>query len=98
MTTTFQAVDPTTGEKFGATFNESSAQDVVDAITKAAKTKSAFAATSPAKRAAILRAIGAAIESRREKLIEVTMKETALPNGRLSGELSRTVFQLEQFA
>ena len=26
------------------------------------------------------------------------MKETALPNGRLTGELSRTVFQLEQFA
>jgi NADP-dependent aldehyde dehydrogenase len=98
MTTTFQAVDPTTGEKFGASFNESSAQDVVDAITKAAKTKIAFAATSPAKRAAILRAIGAAIESRREKLIEVTMKETALPSGRLTGELSRTVFQLEQFA
>jgi len=53
MTTTFQAVDPTTGESFGASFNESTAQDVVNAITKAAKTKSAFAATSPAKRAAI---------------------------------------------
>ena len=26
------------------------------------------------------------------------MKETALPNGSLTGELSRTVFQLEQFA
>ena len=98
MTTTFQAVDPTTGEKFGATFNESSAQDVVDAIAKAAKTKVELAKATPAKRAAILRAIGVAVEARREKLIEVTMKETALPNGRLTGELSRTVFQLEQFA
>lgn len=98
MTTTFQAIDPTSGEKFGALFNESSAQDVVEAIAKAAKTKKALAATTPAKRAAILRAIGAAIESRREQLIEITMKETALPNGRLTGELSRTIFQLEQFA
>jgi len=98
MTATFQAADPTTGQVFGNSFNESSVQDVSAVIAKASQTKHTFGATSPAKRAAILRAIGAAIESRREKLIEITMKETALPNGRLTGELSRTVFQLEQFA
>ena len=98
MTTTFQAVDPTTGAGFGDAIAEMSKAEVDSLITKAAATAKDFAATSPAKRAAILRAIAAQVEASREKLIEVTMRETALPNGRLTGELSRTVFQLEQFA
>ena len=95
---TFQAVDPTTGSAFGDPITEMSASDVSGLISKAVATKSSFAATSPKERAVILRAIGREIEARREKLIEVGMLETALPNGRLTGELSRTVFQLEQFA
>ncbi len=97
-TTTFQGIDPTTGEAFGDQFSEMSASDVSGLVSKAVAAKSAFANTTPKVRAAALRAIGAAIEESREKLIEVTMRETALPNARLSGELSRTVFQLEQFA
>ena len=95
---TFQAIDPTTGATFGETIQEMSKSDVENLINKAAQQKSALATTSPKDRAALLRNIAAAVESKREKLIEVTMKETALPNGRLTGELSRTVFQLEQFA
>ena len=95
---TFQAISPNTGLGFGDQITEMSASDVSGLISKAVATKSAFAATTPIERAAALRAIGAEIESRREKLIEVGMSETALPNGRLTGELSRTVFQLEQFA
>ena len=95
---TFQGIDPTTGEEFGDQFSEMSASDVSGLVSKAVAAKSAFANTTPKVRAAALRAIGAAIEESREKLIEVTMRETALPNARLSGELSRTVFQLEQFA
>ena len=96
--TTFLAVDPTTGNTFGDPISEMSKDAVQGLIARAAKEKSALAQSSPAKRAELLRAIAAAVESKREKLIEVTMKETALPNGRLTGELSRTVFQLEQFA
>ena len=96
--TTFQAIDPTTGIAFGDQITEMSASDVAGLISKAVATKNSFAATTPKERAAALRAIGEAIESSREKLIEITMRETALPNGRLTGELSRTVFQLEQFA
>ena len=95
---TFQAVDPTTGSAFGDPITEMSASDVSGLISKAVATKSAFAATSPKDRAAALRAIGIEIEARREKLVEAAMRETALPNGRLTGELSRTIFQLEQFA
>ena len=95
---TFQAINPTTGSAFGDKISEMSASDVSGLISKAVATKTAFAATTPKERAAALRAIGDAIEASREKLIEITMQETALPNGRLTGELSRTVFQLEQFA
>jgi NADP-dependent aldehyde dehydrogenase len=95
---TYQAIDPTTGTPFGDAINEMGKSEVESLITKAANQKAKLAATSPLERAAILRAIAAAVESKREQLIEVTMKETALPNGRLTGELSRTVFQLEQFA
>lgn len=95
---TFQAVDPTTGTAFGDQISEMSASDVAGLISKAVATKSAFAKTSPKERAAALRAIAESIEASREKLVEITMRETALPNGRLTGELSRTVFQLEQFA
>ena len=95
---TLQAIDPTTGLAFGDQIAEMSASDVSGLISKAVATKNSFAATTPKERAAALRAIGEAIEASREKLIEITMRETALPNGRLTGELSRTVFQLEQFA
>lgn len=95
---TFQAIDPTTGATFGDAIHEMDQSEVNELIKKAAAQKTKLAATSPAERATLLRNIAAAVESNREKLIEVTMKETALPNGRLTGELSRTVFQLEQFA
>ena len=73
-TTTFQAIDPTTGATFGDQIAEMSASDVSGLISKAVATKSAFAATTPKERAAALRAIGEAIEASREKLIEITMK------------------------
>jgi 2,5-dioxopentanoate dehydrogenase len=95
---TFQAVDPTTGTAFGEQIAEASASDVAGLISRAVATTSSMANTTPVQRAAMLRAIAESIENSREKLIEITMRETALPNGRLTGELSRTVFQLEQFA
>lgn len=49
-------------------------------------------------RAAMLRAMAAALEERREAIIEVAGRETALAPQRLSGELVRTCFQLRSFA
>ncbi len=98
MSTTFQAVDPITGSGFGDPIAEMNQSEVGSRITRAAATAADFSTTSPTKRAAILRAIAAKVEASREKLIEVTMQETGLANGRLTGELSRTVFQIEQFA
>ena len=96
--TTFQAVNPVTGQSFGDAINEMGKSEVEALIAKAAAQKASLSKLSPKERAELLRAIAASVESKREKLIEVTMQETALPNARLSGELSRTVFQLEQFA
>jgi len=98
MTLTFQAVDPSTGSAFGDQIAEMGKSEVDAVINRAAARAADFSATSPTKRAAILRAIATKVEASREKLIEVTMQETGLANGRLTGELSRTVFQIEQFA
>ena len=66
--TTFLAIDPTTGSTFGDPIAEMSKETVQGLISKAAKQKSALAQSSPAKRAELLRAIAAAVESKREKL------------------------------
>ena len=95
---TYQAIDPTTGEAFGNLINEMGKSEVESLISRANNQREKLAASTPQERAAILRSIATVVESKREELIEITMKETALPNGRLTGELSRTVFQLEQFA
>ena len=88
---TYQAIDPTTGEAFGNLINEMDRIEVEGLISRANNQREKLGASTPKERAAILRAIATAVESKREKLIEITMKETALPNGRLTGELSRTV-------
>jgi 2,5-dioxopentanoate dehydrogenase len=95
---TFQAIDPTTGAAFGAAINEMAKSEVETLIGRAASQSENLAESSPKARAALLRAIALEVEGKRDQLIEITMKETALPNARLTGELSRTVFQLEQFA
>lgn len=54
--------------------------------------------TRLAERARFLRRIGQGILDLGDALIERTMAETGLPKGRLEGERSRTVGQLEMFA
>lgn len=49
-------------------------------------------------RASFLNEIAIQIELHREKLVPVAMEESHLPEGRLQGELSRTVNQLKMFA
>jgi NADP-dependent aldehyde dehydrogenase len=53
---------------------------------------------APAKRAAFLEAIAAALESNREQLVQIAGEESHLPAGRLNGELTRTTSQLKLFA
>lgn len=49
------------------------------------------------KRADFMRAIGMKLKSLEDELVEIAMKESNLPEGRLRGELGRTILQLNQY-
>jgi NADP-dependent aldehyde dehydrogenase len=46
----------------------------------------------------VLDQIAAAIEADRQELVDTAMGETGLPNARLNGELTRSIFQFQMFA
>ena len=50
------------------------------------------------QRADFMRGIALALEAIRSKVVPVAMQETHLPEGRLNGELSRTISQLNNYA
>lgn len=65
------------------------------------KANSAFHAAKQADRqtrAAWLKAVGAALEEHRDELVPLAMSESHLPEARLKGELTRTIFQLNLLA
>jgi len=95
---TFRAVKPIDGSSYGAEIAENSKSEVDSLIALAAATSSSLANQSPAERAQLLRAIAAAIESSRDSLIESACAETALPEARIAGEITRTTVQFELFA
>jgi NADP-dependent aldehyde dehydrogenase len=95
---TFRAVKPIDGSSYGAEIAENTKAEVDSRIELAAATSASLAQQSPTERAALLRAIAAAIESNREMLIETACAETALPEARIAGEVTRTSVQFELFA
>ena len=71
----------------------------VDGVCRAAAgVARAWAATSRTDRAAILRAMADALEARRDEIVATAMEESHLDHARLTGELTRTCFQLGHFA
>ena len=95
---TFRAVKPIDGTSYGAEIPEHSKSEVDAFIAKAALVKDAIASQSPKQRAALLRAIATEIEAVRPSLLESACSETALPEARISGEITRTTVQFELFA
>lgn len=92
---TFQS-SHTTGP--GQTFSNAS-RELVDVAAKAAdKAFSSFGSSTPASRAALLRAIATQIEECGDSLTEIGHLETGLPEARLIGERGRTTSQLQLFA
>jgi NADP-dependent aldehyde dehydrogenase len=67
-------------------------------LSAAGRARGPLAASSPGQRAGWLRAVAGALEDSREQLTGVAMRETHLPAGRLTGELTRTAFQLRLLA
>jgi NADP-dependent aldehyde dehydrogenase len=95
---TFTAVKPIDGTPFGEPIHESTQNEIHDAITRAQKVAQQFASLSPAKNAALLRAIADAIEAKRAELLISACAETGLPEGRIGGEITRTTAQFRLFA
>lgn len=96
--TTFHAVNPSDGSDPGAVFTEATASEVDRAMWAAEHAFREYAHTSPAQRAAFLRAIAEELIALGPVLLERASAETALPMPRLEGERGRTVGQLRLFA
>ncbi|MFT4514501.1 MAG: alpha-ketoglutaric semialdehyde dehydrogenase [Planctomycetota bacterium] len=94
----FHGVDPVSGKNLEPGYAEATPEQVARACEAAAAAAPAFAATDPAKRAALLRAIADGLVGLGDELVKCVQAETALPAGRVEGERARTVMQLQQFA
>ena len=95
---TFRAVKPIDGSTFGNEIHEHSKVEVDSLIAQAALASVSIATLSPDDHALLLRTIATQIESRRPELIESACAETALPEARIAGEITRTCVQFELFA
>jgi NADP-dependent aldehyde dehydrogenase len=95
---TFQAVNPTTGQKIGPAIHEATAGDVDRACQAAAEAFEIVRQKSPAERAKLLRAIADEIVALGDALVVRAMEETGLPRPRIEGERGRTCGQLKLFA
>ncbi|MBE1491644.1 aldehyde dehydrogenase (NADP(+)) [Plantactinospora soyae] len=93
-----QGMDPHTGEPTGAPVAHTSVAELDRICRTAATAAPALAAMSPPERAALLRALGAALEAHRDEIVELAVRETGLGAVRLAGELTRAVVQFELFA
>jgi NADP-dependent aldehyde dehydrogenase len=94
----FTAIDPTSGAPLAPEYHEASAEQVDAACAAAGAAAAPFAATTPAARAVLLRAIADGLVSLGDTLVARVAAETALPAARVIGERGRTVMQLQQFA
>ena len=95
---TFRAVKPIDGTPFGVEIPEHTKSEVDSLIERAAACAQPIASQSPKERALLLRTIAAEIEAVRASLVESACAETALPEARIGGEITRTTVQFELFA
>ena len=91
-------VDPRTAEPVGPDIPDSTPDSVRQTCRRAADAAAWLDALPGDRRAALLRAIGAALRTHDDELIRVADAETALGHGRLTGELARTAAQFDLFA
>ncbi|MGY1593499.1 aldehyde dehydrogenase (NADP(+)) [Geodermatophilus sp. SYSU D00708] len=92
------SVDPRTGEAVEAVAPETPTAEVDRLCTAALAAAPALEELGRAGRATLLRALADALESRRDDVVAVADRETALGTTRLNGELTRTCYQLRVFA
>jgi alpha-ketoglutaric semialdehyde dehydrogenase len=94
---TFYSVNPATGEQ-GGKFYKAIPAEVDKAASKAAAAFQEYRKKSGAEKAAFLEAAAAEIEALGADLVTTACNESALPQGRIQGEMGRTTGQLRLFA
>src|SRR5580693_2808758 len=95
---TFYAVNAATGERLEPAFHAAAEPDLERAMALAAAAFPEYRDMARARRVAFLRQIATNLEGLGDALIHRVMAESALPEGRVRGELGRTRFQLRFFA
>jgi NADP-dependent aldehyde dehydrogenase len=94
----FRATEAATGSQLEPGFHGATADDLEAAAQLAASAFPEYRALSRDKRAGFLRKIASNLEGLGDALIHRVMAESALPEGRVRGELARTCGQLRFFA
>jgi NADP-dependent aldehyde dehydrogenase len=92
------ALEPATGASLDPPYSWATRDDADAAVGLAVQAFPAYSALVPGRRAEFLRAIAAGIEAQKDAIVERAQRETALPAGRLQGEIGRTCGQLRLFA
>lgn len=92
------SIDPRTGATVEVVAQETTTAEVDRLVAAALAAAPALDAMGRAGRAALLRDLADALEARREDVVAVADRETALGETRLNGELTRTCYQLRLFA
>lgn len=80
------------------TFNDATAQEIDQIMEKSWEAFLAYRKLPLRARADFMRAIALELEEIRQQVVPVAMEETQLPEGRMQGELNRTIFQLNNYA
>ena len=93
-----RSVNPTTGEQSAPVARATTADEVASIVAAAANVAPEYERLGRSRRSTFLRRISDELESRRELIIATGVRETGLPEARLSGELNRTSYQARFFA
>jgi NADP-dependent aldehyde dehydrogenase len=92
------SIDPRSGQAVEEVAQETTTAEVDRLCTAGLAAAPGLDALGRAGRAALLRTLADALEDRREDVVAVADRETALGPVRLNGELTRTCYQLRLFA
>lgn len=95
---TFAAVNPATQQHLTGDFPLHQPTDVDSAVNAASDIAEQFRCTTPKQRALLLNTIADCLEAQRDNIVSRAQLESALPEARLNGELTRTTTQLHLFA
>lgn len=96
--TAVMSIDARTGRAVEEVAQETTGAELDATCRRAADAAPGLEALGRTGRAGMLRAMADALEERRDELVRTADRESALGEGRLGGELTRTCFQLRLFA